>query len=145
MGHTAGRIAETMRLLIDLINEPNAALLGQFICRVPMPLIANIAVISPHGWFGQSNVLGKPDTGGQVIYILDQVRALEKHLKEEIRLTGLEVTPQNYHPDPADPQCRGYNLQPAHGKSVSNGKRLDPQGTVQRCPGQHSSGLDLAV
>ena len=93
-GHTAGRIAETMRLLIDLINEPDATLLGQFICRVPMPLIANIAVISPHGWFGQSNVLGKPDTGGQVIYILDQVRALEKHLKKEIRLTGLEVTPK---------------------------------------------------
>ncbi|MGB5985338.1 MAG: sucrose synthase, partial [Desulfobacterales bacterium] len=93
-GDSTGRIVETMQLLLDLINEPDATLLGQFICRVPMPLISKIAVISPHGWFGQSNVLGKPDTGGQVIYILDQVRALEKHLKAEIKLTGLEVTPK---------------------------------------------------
>ena len=59
-----------------------------------MPLISKIAIISPHGWFGQTNALGKPDTGGQVIYILDQVRALEKHLANEIRLTGLDVEPK---------------------------------------------------
>lgn len=53
-----------------------------------------MAIISPHGWFGQTNALGKPDTGGQVIYILDQVRALEKHLKQELRLTGLEIDPK---------------------------------------------------
>ena len=58
-----------------------------------MPLISKIAIISPHGWFAQENVLGKPDTGGQVIYILDQVRALEKHLKQEVALCGLSVTP----------------------------------------------------
>ncbi len=93
-GNTIGRIAESMQLLIDLIYEPNATLLGKFISRVPMPLISRIAIISPHGWFGQSKVLGKPDTGGQVIYILDQVRALEKDLKEEIRLSGLNVEPK---------------------------------------------------
>lgn len=93
-GNSVGRIVENMQLLIDLIHEPNATLLGKFISRVPMPLISKVAIISPHGWFGQSNVLGKPDTGGQVIYILDQVRALEKHLKEQIALSGLELAPR---------------------------------------------------
>ncbi len=93
-GNSVGRIIESMQLLIDLINEPNATLLGKFISRVPMPLISKVAIISPHGWFGQSDVLGKPDTGGQVIYILDQVRALEKHLKEEIELSGLDIQPK---------------------------------------------------
>lgn len=93
-GNTVHRIAESLQLVMDLINEPTAQVLDQFISRVPMPLISNIAIISPHGWFGQSNSLGKPDTGGQVIYILDQVRALEKYLKQEIQLTGLTVDPK---------------------------------------------------
>ena len=93
-GNTAGRIRETMQILLDLVGEPTDELLETFISRVPMPLISRIAIISPHGWFGQTNALGKPDTGGQVIYILDQVRALEKHLKEELTLTGLDIAPQ---------------------------------------------------
>ena len=93
-GNTAGRIVETIKTLLGLINEPTDEMLERFISRVPMPLISKIAIISPHGWFGQTNALGKPDTGGQVIYILDQVRALERHLKTEIQLTGLEVDPK---------------------------------------------------
>jgi len=93
-GNTAGRIRESMQSLIDLANEPTDNRLEQFISRVPMPLISKIAIISPHGWFGQSNALGKPDTGGQVIYILDQVRALEKHLQKELALYGLDIQPQ---------------------------------------------------
>ena len=93
-GNTAHRIGETMQMLIDLLNEPTDEEFQRFISRVPMPLISKIAIISPHGWFGQTNVLGRPDTGGQVIYILDQVRALERHLLEEIRLTGLDVAPR---------------------------------------------------
>ncbi len=93
-GNTVGRIIETMQLLVDLINEPTDTLLEQFISRVPMPLISKIAILSPHGWFAQENVLGKPDTGGQVIYILDQVRALEKYLHERLQLTGLDVNPK---------------------------------------------------
>jgi len=80
-GNTVERISETFQTLLDLINEPTDYLLEHFISRVPMPLISKIAIISPHGWFGQTNALGKPDTGGQVIYILDQVRALEKQRK----------------------------------------------------------------
>ncbi|MBT8368719.1 MAG: sucrose synthase, partial [Deltaproteobacteria bacterium] len=93
-GNTVGRISDTLQTLLDLINEPNDHILEDFISRVPMPLISKIAIISPHGWFGQTDELGKPDTGGQVIYILDQVRALEKHLVNEIRLTGLDVEPK---------------------------------------------------
>jgi len=93
-GNNVGKIIQTMQSLLDLLNEPTDQLLEYFISHVPMPLISKIAVISPHGWFGQSNSFGKPDTGGQVIYILDQVRALEKYLKEEIRLAGLEVDPK---------------------------------------------------
>ena len=93
-GATVGRIRETMQTLLDLVNEPTDQLLERFISRVPMPLISRIAIISPHGWFGQTNALGKPDTGGQVIYILDQVRALEKHLQNELRLYGLDVQPR---------------------------------------------------
>ena len=93
-GNTVGRIIETIKILLNLINEPTDQLLEEFISRVPMPLISRIAIISPHGWFGQTNSLGKPDTGGQVIYILDQVRAIEQHLKKEIQLTGIEVDPK---------------------------------------------------
>ncbi|MGA7143940.1 MAG: sucrose synthase [Desulfobacterales bacterium] len=93
-GNTVGRITETVETLLDLINEPTDKLLERFISRVPAPLISKVAIISPHGWFGQTNALGKPDTGGQVIYILDQVRALERHLKTEIQLTGLDIEPQ---------------------------------------------------
>ncbi len=91
-GKNAGRILETMQLLHGLFHEPSSAGLEEFISRVPM--ISKVAVLSPHGWFGQENVLGKPDTGGQVIYILDQVRALEAYLEEEFELAGIDVTPR---------------------------------------------------
>ena len=109
-GNTVGRIRETMQILLALVGEPTDELLETFISRVPMPLISKVAIISPHGWFGQTNALGKPDTGGQVIYILDQVRALEKHLKKELRLTGLQIDPQiivltRLIPEAADTTC----------------------------------------
>ena len=60
-----------------------------------MPMVFSIAIVSPHGYFGQSNVLGKPDTGGQIVYILDQVRALEREMRESIRDSqGLDIEPQ---------------------------------------------------
>jgi sucrose synthase len=57
-------------------------------------MIFSIAILSPHGYFGQSNVLGKPDTGGQIVYILDQVRALEREMRESIHEQGLDIEPQ---------------------------------------------------
>jgi sucrose synthase len=29
-------------------------------------MVFNVVILSPHGYFGQANVLGMPDTGGQV-------------------------------------------------------------------------------
>ncbi len=91
-GYNAGRITETMELLRGLFFEPRSDTLEEFISRVPM--ISKVAILSPHGWFGQEKVLGKPDTGGQVIYILDQVRALEKYLIDEFEMAGITVEPR---------------------------------------------------
>ncbi|MCG8607216.1 sucrose synthase, partial [bacterium] len=91
-GDTVARIQETMQLLLELFQSPDSQNLEKFISRIPM--ISNVAVISPHGWFGQENVLGRPDTGGQIVYILDQVRFLEQTLRERIRSYGLSTMPK---------------------------------------------------
>ncbi len=91
-GRTPERIRETMELLLDILEAPSPGNLERLLAR--MPMIFSIAIISPHGFFGQSNVLGKPDTGGQVVYILDQVRALEREMRESIHEQGLDVEPQ---------------------------------------------------
>jgi sucrose synthase len=86
-GRTAPRIKETMGILLDILEAPSPGTLETFLSRIPM--IFSIAVISPHGFFGQENVLGRPDTGGQVVYILDQVRALEKEMRDRLYEQGL--------------------------------------------------------
>lgn len=91
-GATPDRIAENMELLAHILEAPSPEALATFLGRIPM--IFSIVVLSPHGFFGQANVLGKPDTGGQVVYVLDQVRALEHAMRESIREQGLEIEPQ---------------------------------------------------
>ena len=91
-GKTVARARETMRFLSDILEAPGPTSVARFLGRIPM--ISNIAILSPHGYFGQSGVLGKPDTGGQVVYILDQVRALEREMHEFFDNQGLEVEPQ---------------------------------------------------
>jgi len=91
-GRTPERIRETMELLLDILEAPSPRNLENFLAR--MPMIYSIAILSPHGYFGQSNVLGKPDTGGQIVYILDQVRALEREMRASIHEQGLDIEPQ---------------------------------------------------
>ncbi|TCJ18490.1 sucrose synthase [Parasulfuritortus cantonensis] len=92
-GNDAGRVRETMAMLRDLLEAPSPAIMESFLARIPM--IFSVAVLSPHGWFGQSNVLGRPDTGGQVVYILDQVRALEADMRRRLAEQGLDaIEPQ---------------------------------------------------
>jgi len=91
-GREPAQIRETMELLLDILEAPSPRHLERFLARIPM--IFSIAIVSPHGYFGQSNVLGKPDTGGQVVYILDQVRALEREMRESIHSQGLDIEPQ---------------------------------------------------
>ncbi|MBD2196791.1 MULTISPECIES: sucrose synthase [Calothrix] len=87
-GNTAQRTLETLNILDELIDSPDPQALEAFISRIPM--IFKIVLVSPHGWFGQEGVLGRPDTGGQVVYVLDQAKSLEKQLQEDVTLAGLE-------------------------------------------------------
>ncbi|MDZ8050087.1 MAG: sucrose synthase [Aulosira sp. ZfuVER01] len=87
-GNTAQRTQETLNILDELIDSPDPQALEAFISRIPM--IFKIVLVSPHGWFGQEGVLGRPDTGGQVVYVLDQAKSLEKQLQEDAILAGLE-------------------------------------------------------
>jgi sucrose synthase len=90
-GDTVCTIKDTMELLVDLLEAPDPQLLEKFLSRIPM--IFNIVILSPHGYFAQTNVLGKPDTGGQVVYILNQVSALEEELINSIKSQGLTIQP----------------------------------------------------
>lgn len=91
-GATAGRASETMSQLVDILEAPSPAVLEAFLARIPM--ISRLLIVSPHGYFGQDNVLGRPDTGGQVVYILDQVRALENEMRTRMAIQGVTVDPQ---------------------------------------------------
>ncbi|KAF3947779.1 hypothetical protein ACB098_10G112200 [Castanea mollissima] len=91
-GDTAERVTEMMHLLLDILHAPDPSTLETFLGRVPM--VFDVVILSPHGYFGQANVLGLPDTGGQVVYILDQVRALENEMLLRIRRQGLDITPR---------------------------------------------------
>ncbi len=116
-GKTVGRARETLDLLSDLLEAPSPDCIARFLSRLPM--IFTIAIISPHGYFGQADVLGKPDTGGQVVYILDQVRAIERAMFEFLDKQGLEIEPSilvvtRLIPD-ADGTTCNQRLEPIHG------------------------------
>ncbi len=91
-GRRADKIHETMGLLLDVLESPDASNLEEFLSRIPM--VSRLGILSPHGYFGQSSVLGLPDTGGQVVYILDQVRALEKQMRHDLYEQGLDIEPR---------------------------------------------------
>nr|CAC32462.1 sucrose synthase isoform 3 [Pisum sativum] len=91
-GDTAERVVETIQLLLDLLDGPDPGTLETFLGRIPM--VFNVVILSPHGYFAQDNVLGYPDTGGQIVYILDQVRALEEEMLKRIKQQGLDITPR---------------------------------------------------
>ena len=91
-GATTARALDTMQLLSDILEAPEPAVLERFLARIPM--IFSIVILSPHGYFAQRNALGRPDTGGQVVYILDQVRALEKEMRQRVAEQGLDIEPR---------------------------------------------------
>ena len=91
-GRTIEQVQTKMKLLIDILEAPSPQNLEKFLGDLPM--VFNILIVSPHGYFAQSDVLGLPDTGGQIVYILNQVRALEKNLKQRIYDQGLDIDPQ---------------------------------------------------
>lgn len=66
-GDTAERVLEMVCMLLDLLEAPDSCTLEKFLGRIPM--VFNVVILSPHGYFAQENVLGYPDTGGQVHYL----------------------------------------------------------------------------
>lgn len=91
-GRSLDGIKKTFTILANLLEAPDYHRLEKFLGRIPM--IFNIVILSPHGFFGQKNVLGLPDTGGQIVYILDQVRALEREMQKRIYKQGLSIKPK---------------------------------------------------
>jgi sucrose synthase len=91
-GRSVKHILESFNLLIDILEAPEPNVLEDFLGRIPM--IFSLVILSPHGYFGQSDVLGLPDTGGQVVYILDQVRALEQEIRRQLWEQGLDIHPE---------------------------------------------------
>jgi sucrose synthase len=91
-GRRVSQIRTSFDLLTDILEAPAPEAIERFLGR--MPMIFSLAILSPHGYFGQANVLGLPDTGGQVVYILDQVRALEREMRLRAHEQGLDIQPQ---------------------------------------------------
>ncbi|MGM0676949.1 MAG: sucrose synthase [Pseudomonadota bacterium] len=104
-GKDAGRVLESLQLLSELLEAPSPKTLEHFLARIPM--IFSMLILSPHGFFGQSNVLGLPDTGGQVVYILDQVRALEREMHARLAEQGLDIQPRILVVTRLIPEARG--------------------------------------
>jgi len=91
-GRTVKIMLNRFYLLSDILEAPSPKDLEKFLSGIPM--IFNVVILSPHGYFGQSNVLGLPDTGGQIVYILDQVKAIEQEMRDRIYQMGLEIEPK---------------------------------------------------
>jgi sucrose synthase len=58
----AGRVLDSILLLQDLLQVPDPDTLEKFLALIPM--VFSVAIVSPHGYFGQAGILGLPDTGG---------------------------------------------------------------------------------
>ncbi|CAN4078436.1 unnamed protein product [Withania somnifera] len=91
-GDTAERVRDTMTTLSEVLQAPDPLNIEKFFGRVPT--VFNIVLFSVHGYFGQADVLGLPDTGGQVVYVLDQVVAFEEEMLQRIKQQGLNIKPQ---------------------------------------------------
>lgn len=91
-GDTTERVRETMGILSQILQAPDPLNTEKFFGR--LPTVFKVVLFSVHGYFGQADVLGLPDTGGQVVYVLDQVVALEEELLLRIKQQGLNAKPQ---------------------------------------------------
>jgi sucrose synthase len=87
-GNTAERVRETLELLNHLILNPEPAILEMFVSRIPA--IFNVVLVSIHGWVAQELTFDRPETTGQVIYVLEQACSLERRLWEDVELAGLD-------------------------------------------------------
>lgn len=91
-GRTVGMIRENLFLLNQVLDSSDPGRFERFLAT--LPLVRTVLMVSPHGWFAQDGVLGRPDTGGQVTYVLDQTRALENRLIQLFSDCGIEAAPR---------------------------------------------------
>ena len=87
-GRSLASIRERLGALSQVLESADPDRLERLLAA--LPLTRTVVMVTPHGWFAQHDVLGKPDTGGQVTYVLDQARALERELKTRFYESGLE-------------------------------------------------------
>jgi sucrose synthase len=126
-GDTVTRTLQTLESVQGLLEDPSAQKLEDLLSR--LPLVQRVVIVSPHGWFGQENVLGRPDTGGQIVYILDQVQGLESTLEARLKAAGVESIPKVVVLTRQIPRSEG----------TSCGERLEPirgtrNGAILRLP-----------
>jgi sucrose synthase len=88
-GNTVAHACETLELLARLLHNPDSGVLEALIARIPATF--KVVLISIHGWVGQDGVLGRPETAGQVAYVMDQARHLDIKLTHEIQRCGLDT------------------------------------------------------
>jgi sucrose synthase len=91
-GSNVSDIRHNLGQLSRLIESPDPSRFEQFLSR--LPIAQRVVMISPHGWFAQEGVLGRPDTGGQVTYVLDQARAIERELIRSFERNGIDTKPK---------------------------------------------------
>ncbi len=91
-GRTVGLITENLARLSRVIESPDPTRFERLL--ESLPLVRTVLMVSPHGWFAQEGVLGRPDTGGQVTYVLDQARAMERQMKQQFYDCGVEAVPR---------------------------------------------------
>ncbi len=91
-GRTVSAIQENLSTLGQVLESADPDRLERLLGA--LPLTRTVVMVSPHGWFAQHDVLGKPDTGGQVTYVLDQARAIERELQHRFFESGLDIHPQ---------------------------------------------------
>jgi sucrose synthase len=107
-GSTVAHALATLELLARLLQSPDVGVLEALISRISV--IFKVALISIHGWVGQDGVLGRPETAGQVAYVLDQARHLDLKLTQDIQNAGLDrfgVKPQIVILTRLIPDCEG--------------------------------------
>jgi sucrose synthase len=87
-GNTRDKVIERLGQFRKVLTEQDAEALMALLPT--LPLATSVVLTSVHGYFAQANVLGKPDTGGQVVYVLQQARALGRYMQQKLADAGVE-------------------------------------------------------
>nr|GMD60926.1 sucrose synthase 2-like [Ipomoea batatas] len=92
-GDTAGRVKDMMHLLSDILQAPDPSTLEKFLGRNSYGVQCCHFISSWILWAKQM-CWGCLTQVARVVYILDQVRALETEMLQRIKQQGLNITPR---------------------------------------------------